>query len=166
MRYEHQFRPPTRRFHRCHGKSRFPARCTGEDEFAVIYAHAVKLLRVVQAEQSVFHFFRSCEFGQHRRHVAAGSLHSAGRVQFGKKSNEHAVSLTNRADETQGPAVFLFGQLAFAAFFASMLFSQSSSCDAHTDDTIFAEGANPAFSLGFERSCHGAVRPSAEVARG
>src|SRR2546430_2013259 len=50
-----------------------------------------------QAEKAAIHAAAGGEFCEHGRQVAAGPLHSAGGVQFGKESNEHAESLTSAA---------------------------------------------------------------------
>ena len=62
----------------------------------------MEFLRVVQAKHAVFHLPRGGKFAENERHVAAGSLDAAGSIEFGKESDEHAVSLTKPRGRMQG----------------------------------------------------------------
>jgi len=102
MGREHEFgMPPGRAQGRC-GKSHLSARGAREDKFVLANAHAVEFLRVVQAEHAVFHLPGGGKFAKHERHVAPGSLDTAGRVEFREESDDHAVSLTNPRGRKQG----------------------------------------------------------------
>ena len=102
MRRQHEFGMPSGCAQSGCGKSRLAARGTREDKFALANPHAVEFLRVVQAKHAIFHLPRGGKFAENRRHVAPGSLDTAGCVEFRKQSDEHAVSLTNPRGRKQG----------------------------------------------------------------
>jgi len=102
MSRQHELWMPSGRAQRGCGKSRLSARRSREDKFAIANAHAVQFLRVVQAEHAVFHLPGGGKFAKNERHVAPRSLDTAGRVEFRKQSDEHAVSLTNPRGRKQG----------------------------------------------------------------
>ena len=103
MGRDHQFRLSPRGFDRRQHKSCFPARRSGKYKLIFANTHPMQFLRVVQAQQSIFHFLGIGKFAHYECHVSPCSLDSAGRVQFRKQSNQHALSLTNRASQTQEP---------------------------------------------------------------
>ena len=99
MRGENQLGVPPRRAQRRRGEAPFCALASGEDEFTRSHGHAMQVRGVVQAEQPAFHAAAGSEFGEHRRQVAAGALHSAGGFQLRKEADNHAQSLPSAAAE-------------------------------------------------------------------
>ena len=63
----------------------------------------MKFLRVVQTQEAVFHIVGGREFAEDESKMTTGTLNAAGGVEFGKESNQHAVSLTKRDGEKQEP---------------------------------------------------------------
>src|SRR5713101_4989416 len=99
MRRKHEFRPPARRFQRREYEAGFRSRTACKREFTSADRHAMQLGRIIQADEAAFHVARGGELRQHRRQVAAGALHAAGRVQFREEANDHASSLSTAATE-------------------------------------------------------------------
>jgi hypothetical protein len=63
----------------------------------------MQLLSVIEAQDTVFHVVRRGVLAEDEGEMATGALNAAGSVEFGKESNQHAVSLTKRDGEKQEP---------------------------------------------------------------
>jgi hypothetical protein len=103
MRHERHFRAPRCRAHCRDRESRFAALASCEYDFPPRHKHPVQLRRVIQAQQAAAHLAVCRKFAKHSRQMPAGALHSAGRVQLGEQSNDHAPSLTTAAPERKPP---------------------------------------------------------------
>ena len=103
MRRQHQLGAPSCRPHRRGRKACLAPRRSSEHKLALPNVHAVQFLRVVQAQESIFHSVRSGIFAQDESEMPAGSLDSAGSIQFREQSNNHALSVTKLQALTQGP---------------------------------------------------------------
>ncbi len=69
----------------------------------------MKLLRVVEAQDAIFHVMGSGELADDEREVAAGTLDAARGIELGKESNQHAVSLTKTGGRNQGAQKKIIG---------------------------------------------------------
>ena len=90
-----------RRFQCRRHEPRFAASRAGEHKFALSDAHAMQILRVVQAEQSILQILCNSIFTDEKSQMSPGTLDSAGSLQFWKVSNQHEVSMTNRVQSAQ-----------------------------------------------------------------
>ncbi len=93
MRRQDQFRVAARAAQGRSGKAAFGASATGKNKFAAADGHAMKLRRIIEAEQAALHGAAGGEFREYRGEMTASALDAAGRVQFRKYANEHWVSL-------------------------------------------------------------------------
>lgn len=108
MSGQNEFGTPARGFQCRRHKSCFSPGGAGKDKFAIANAHAVQILGIVQAEEPILHLFRSREFAEEKRQMSASALNSARSIKFRKESNQHGLSMTNRPQSAQVPAVSLF----------------------------------------------------------
>jgi hypothetical protein len=81
------------------GKPSFGAFATGKNKFAATDGHAMKLRRIIEAEETAFHRAAGCEFREHGGEMAAGTLNAARCVQFRKYADEHWLSLPSAGME-------------------------------------------------------------------
>jgi hypothetical protein len=66
------------------GKAALSAFATGENKFAAAHGHAVKVRRVIEAEETAFHGTAGGKLGKDGCEVAASTLNTTWRVQFRK----------------------------------------------------------------------------------
>ena len=59
----------------------------------------MQLGRIVQTEQATIHAAAGRKFGEYRRQMASGALHTPRCVKFRKEANEHALSLPSTAND-------------------------------------------------------------------
>src|SRR5262249_21664928 len=97
MRRDHQFgASPSGTERRCR-EACLGSRTPGEYKFAGADGHAVKLGRIVQAEEPALHFSVVCEFSKDCGEMPSGALYAAGCVQLREEANQHARSLPSAA---------------------------------------------------------------------
>jgi len=102
VRRKDEFRAAPRRAE-CGGQQPgFPPIGSSENEFPVVHPHAVQFLRVIDAQEAIVHFVSGSVFAQDKSDVPASALDTAGSIQFGEESYEHAVSLPNPTGRRQG----------------------------------------------------------------
>ncbi len=89
------------------GEAAFGTLTSSEDKFAFADGHAMKLRRIVEAEEPALHRAAVRIFGEHRGDVPAGALYAAGSVEFRKYADEHWVSLPSAAMERKGAQIFV-----------------------------------------------------------
>ena len=99
MRSQGQLCVTPRRAEGVHRKAQLAAVSPGKNEFAIQNSHAMEFLRVIQAQEAVFHFVGSRVLAHHKCQVAAGALNPAGCVQLGEEAKKHWLSLPNRIAE-------------------------------------------------------------------
>ena len=102
MRRQNKLWPAARRAQGRGGEASFATSRTSENELAIRDSQPVQFLRVIQAQEAVFHFICSGIFAEDVRQMAPSPLNPAGRVEFRKESNDHGVSLPKRKQERQG----------------------------------------------------------------
>jgi hypothetical protein len=74
-------------------ESPFRSFASRKNNLAARNLQALQFRSVIQAENAALQPAARGELRQHRRQVPPRALHSAGRIQFGKKSNQHSQSL-------------------------------------------------------------------------
>src|SRR5437588_7262797 len=109
VRGQNQFCFAPRCSQRGHRESPLGAVAPCKYKFPPSERHPVQLRRIIQTEQEAGHATAGGEFGEHRRQVAARTLHPAGCVQFGKEANEHAESLPSTANDGKSGCIAASG---------------------------------------------------------
>jgi acid stress-induced BolA-like protein IbaG/YrbA len=81
------------------GETSFTALASGKNKFVFANAQAVELARIIERQKAAFQSTAVSELFHHRSDVAAGALHAACGIEFGKEADEHALSLPSTTPE-------------------------------------------------------------------
>ena len=98
--------------HRRGRETRLAASGPGVNKFAVVDSQPMQLLRIIQAQESIFHLICHGKFAEDVCQMTPSPLNPAGRVEFRKESNDHGVSLPKRNQERQGDSAIRFSGLS------------------------------------------------------